>query len=408
MTTPHLLRHVDDLRNQVIEIQRELTRRPALGPENKGTGETEKAAWLLGYMKSLGLSDIREYPCPDARVPAGVRPNLSAKVPGKEKRTLWIIGHMDVVPEGDRSLWKTDPFELAVDGDFVIGRGVEDNQQAIVTGLIAAEALLKTGVTPDLSLGLLFVADEETGMVKGLPHVLESAPDIFGPDDLILVSDMGNDQGSMMEVAEKSCLWLRFIVTGKQCHASTPEAGINSLVASSALVLDLEELYRRFRDKNPLYSPSWSTFVPTKKEANVENVNTIPGRDVFHLDCRVLPEYSLDDVIAKCRELADAVEKRFGVTVAVEETHREQAPAPTPVDAPVVQRLLAALREVRGVEGKPCGVGGQTVAAPLRHKNLPVVVWGTLVPNAHTPNERSGITATLADAKVILHMLHNG
>ncbi len=402
-----LLHSVDSFRNRVVEIQRELTRRPALGPENNGTGETEKAAWLLDFMKGLGLSEIREHPCPDERVPAGVRPNLSARVPGKEQRTLWIIGHMDVVPAGDRSLWKTDPFELAVEGDYVIGRGVEDNQQAIVTGLIAAETLLKAGAAPDLSLGLLFVADEETGMVKGLPHVLESAPELIGPDDLILVSDMGNDRGSMVEVAEKSCLWLRFIVTGKQCHASTPEAGVNSLVASSALVLDLEDLYRRFRNKDSLYSPSWSTFVPTKKEANVENVNTIPGRDVFYLDCRVLPEYSLEDVTAVCRELADEVEKRFGVTVTIEEVHREQAPAPTPVDAPVVRRLLAALKEVGGVDGKPCGVGGQTVAAPLRHRGFSVVVWGTLVPNAHTPNERSGIGATLADTKVLLRMLFN-
>ncbi len=398
---------LDSFRDRIIHIQRELTRRPALGPENNGTGETEKAAWLVDFMKGIGLSEIREHPCSDDRVPTGFRPNISAKVPGKDRRTLWLIGHMDVVPVGDRSLWKTDPFELAVDGDYVIGRGVEDNQQAIVTGLVAAEALLKAGAVPDLSLGLLFVADEETGMVKGLPHVLESAPELIGPEDLILVSDMGNDRGSMVEVAEKSCLWLRFIVTGKQCHASTPEAGVNSLVASSALVLELEELYRRFREKDPLYSPSWSTFVPTKKEANVENVNTIPGRDVFYLDCRVLPNYTLNDVIAKCRELADAVEHRFGVTVAIEEVHREQAPTPTPVDAPVVQRLLAALKEVRNVEGNPCGVGGQTVAAPLRHRGYSVVVWGTLVPNAHTPNERSGIGATLDDAKVLVRMLYN-
>ncbi len=404
--TAALFHSVNTLRDKVIELQRELTRRPALGPENNGGGETERAAWLLDCMRRLGLSDICEYPCPDKRVPAGFRPNLSARVPGKSERTVWIVGHMDVVPVGDRTLWKSDPFELSVDGDFVIGRGVEDNQQAIVTGLIAAEALLTSGRIPDRSLGLLFVADEETGMAKGLPHVLQSAPGLIGPDDLILVSDMGNAEGSMVEIAEKSCLWLRFTVMGKQCHASTPEAGVNSLVAASSLILDLEGLYRRFRNKDPLYSPPWSTFVPTKKEANVENVNTIPGRDVFYLDCRILPEYFLEEVLAKCREIADGVEQRLGVSVEIEEIHREQAPAPTSAQSPVVRSLLAALKEVRGVSAVPCGVGGQTVAAPLRHMGLPVAVWGTLVPNPHTPNERSSIKATLDDAKVLLRMLY--
>ena len=46
--------------------------------------------------------------------------------------TLWTVGHMDVVPVGDLNLWSGDPFTLRVDGDTLIGRGVEDNHQGIV------------------------------------------------------------------------------------------------------------------------------------------------------------------------------------------------------------------------------------------------------------------------------------
>lgn len=400
-----LLHHVEGQRDAVIDWQRELTARPALAPENQGTGEAAKAAWLLGELRRLGLSEIREFPSEDPRVPGGFRPNISARVPGKTQRTLWLISHLDVVPPGDARLWRSPPYVMRAEGDYVFGRGVEDNQQAVVTGLLAAEALLRLGVVPDLSLGLLFVADEETGMSYGLPHVLDTAPDLIQPDDLVLVPDMGNSEGSMVEVAEKGCLWLRFTVTGRQCHASTPHDGVNSLVAASALILALEELYRRFRAKDPLYSPSWSTFVPSKKEANVENINTLPGRDVFYLDCRVLPRYLLDDVAARCRIIADQVAVAYKVDVSIEAVHREVAPHPTSAEAPVVRRLLSALRELRGVEGKLCGMGGQTVAAPLRHKNIPTAVWATLVPNAHTPNERSSISATVADAQVVLRML---
>lgn len=397
--------YLDSQQDRVIHWQRELTARPALGPDNSGTGEQEKAAWLTEELVRLGLSDIRQHPCPDTRVPAGFRPNISARVPGKSARTLWVIGHMDVVPPGDLKLWKSPPYELRVDGDFIYGRGVEDNQQAIVTALLAAEALIRNQRTPDVSLGLLFVSDEETGMHYGLPHVLESAPELIRQDDLILVPDMGDDAGGMVEIAEKSCLWLRFTVTGKQCHASTPEQGINSLVAASACVMELERLYRVFRNKNSMYAPAWSTFVPSKKEANVENVNTLPGRDVFYLDCRVLPEYSLADVEKEVRAIAGEVDGRYGTTTEVEIVHREQAPTPTPADSPTVRRLTAALKSLRGIEAKLCGVGAQTVAANLRHKHLHAAVWATLIPNAHTPNERSRISATIADAKVVLTML---
>ena len=397
--------YLDSQQDSVIRWQREMTSRPALGPENNGTGEEEKAAWLTAELARMGLSDIRQHPCPDPRVPSGFRPNISARVPGKSKRTLWVIGHMDVVPPGEAQLWQSSPYELRIDGDHIYGRGVEDNQQAIVTAMLAAKALIRNKEVPDLSLGLLFVADEETGMRFGLPHVLASAPDLIGRDDLILVPDMGDHTGSMVEIAEKSCLWLRLTVTGKQCHASTPDEGVNSLVAASACVLELQRLYRVFRKKNSMFTPSWSTFVPSKKEANVENINTLPGRDVFYLDCRVLPEYSLDDVEKEVRAIAVEVGARYKAGIEVEIVHREQAPEATPADSPTVRRLTAALKNLRGIEAKLCGVGGQTVAACLRHNKLHVAVWATLMPNAHTPNECSRISATIADAKVVLAML---
>lgn len=397
--------YLDSQRDLVIRWQRELTARPALGPENNGAGEHEKAEWLAAELARMGLADICRYPCPDVRVDAGFRPNLSARLPGGRKRTLWVIGHLDVVPPGDISLWRSPPHELRVEGDLLHGRGVEDNQQAIVTAMLAAQALLRNRATPELSLGLLFVADEETGMRHGLPHVLASAPELIAGEDLVLVPDMGNHSGTMVEIAEKSCLWLRLSVIGKQCHASTPDEGVNSLVAASACVLELDRLYRIFRRKDPLFTPSWSTFVPSKKEANVENINTLPGRDVFYLDCRVLPEYSLDDVEKAVRSIAGEIAVRYKVAVEVDVVHREQAPEATPADSPVVRSLAAALKTVRGIDAQLCGVGGQTVAACLRRNGLHAAVWATLMPNAHAPDECSRISATIADAKVILSML---
>ena len=106
-------------RDKVIEYQTAMTAIPALGPDNGGTGEMAKARYLEGILRDLGCRDIVHIDAPDPRVPDGVRPNIAARFPGKSSRTLWIMGHMDVVPPGELSQWKTNPWEVRVDGDTI-------------------------------------------------------------------------------------------------------------------------------------------------------------------------------------------------------------------------------------------------------------------------------------------------
>ncbi|MDR2162214.1 MAG: M20 family metallo-hydrolase [Desulfovibrio sp.] len=396
---------LDSSRDQIVLWQRSLTARPALGPENGGEGERQKADWLHQELTALGLSDIRSYPCPDHRVPCGFRPNISARVQGKGGPTLWVISHLDVVPPGDNALWTHPPFELHVLADHVYGRGVEDNHQGIVSSLLAARALLNCGITPDISLGLLFVADEETGMSHGLPYVLGADPHLIAPDDLCLVPDMGNATGSMVEIVEKSVLWLRFTVLGAQSHASRPSDGVNSLVAASACILALDALHRTFNEQDLRFLPAGSTFVPSKKEANVENINTLPGKDVFYMDCRVVPGYPLERILEETRRIAETVARQYGARIEVDPVHAVQAPPATPDNAPVVRRLLSALAELRGIAGELRGSGGLTEANCLRACGRQAVAWATLEGNAHSGDESSSILATVADAKVIARML---
>jgi len=401
-----VLARLDAAAPEVVALQRDLVAIPALGPANDGDGETAKAAWLASHLRSLGLPEIRELNAPDSRVPSGLRPNLAARIPGQDaSRTLWIIAHTDIVPAGDLGLWRTDPFTLQVDGDVLVGRGVEDNHQGLVSGLVLARAVLEAGAVPPVGLGLLLVADEETGSKYGLDWVVANHPELFSDRDLFLVPDHGQPDSAAVEVAEKSMLWLKVTVQGRQCHASTPQAGVNSLVAAADLILRLRGLYERFPERDELFAPPISTFEPTKKEANVPNVNTIPGRDVFYVDCRVLPSIPLDVVEAEIKARGAAVEAEHGVQISYEPVQREQAAPATPVDSDVVRLLLAAIREQYGVAPRPEGIGGGTVAAFLRRRGHHAAVWSTLVGNAHQPNEQSRISFTLGDAKVMARVL---
>lgn len=404
-----IFRHIEESRDYLIQLQRDLVSIPALGPHNGGEGEKDKAEWLKGHLVSLGLTDIVEMNAPDDSVPCGYRPNLAVTIPGADtSRTLWIISHIDIVPPGDLKLWNSDPYELQVDGDTIIGRGVEDNHQGLVSSMLVARALLAEGITPAMNLGLMFVADEETGSKFGLDYIAENHLDMFGPKDLFLVPDFGVSSGEMVEIAEKSMFWLKVVVEGKQCHASTPEQGTNSLVAAADLILKTRSLYKTYDKRNELFTPAHSTFEATKKEANVENVNTLPGRDVFYLDCRILADYDLDEVLETIAGLAREVEQTWGVRIAFETVQREQAAPQTEPDSPIAATMMRAIREVYGNNPKPVGVGGGTVAAFLRRKGFPAVVWATLDHMAHQPNESSSISHTMGDAKVMASALMNG
>ncbi|MFZ5426210.1 MAG: M20 family metallo-hydrolase [Thermodesulfobacteriota bacterium] len=397
-----ILDHISASRETVIALQQLLVSIPAIGPDNGGEGERAKTGAMLAWLEDNGITGAVEYRAPDSRVPCGHRPSIKAVIPGKDaSRTMWVISHLDVVPPGDLSLWASDPYKLTLDGEFLVGRGVEDNHQGVVASLLVAKALVEKGVQPPINYGMLLVADEENGSKYGLDWLLKNHPELFGKDDLYIIPDFGIPSSEMVEIAEKSMLWLKITLSGKQCHASSPEEGVNTLVASAAFILRLTKLHDRFPAVNDLFKPANSTFQPTKKEANVENVNTIPGRDVFYIDCRVLPQYDLDDVLEAIHEMGREICQTYGVTVQYDIVQKEQAAPATPKDAEVVRRVLKAVKSVYGGNPRPMGVGGGTVAAYLRRAGLDAVVWATWVPNAHQPNERSLVANNIGDAKVM-------
>ena len=390
---------------RVVELQSALTACKALGPDNGGRGELDKVRRITDWLTACGVRDLRRMDAPDNRVPDGLRPNLIARLSGTTSRTLWLFGHTDVVPPGDPAAWTSDPWRVRREGDWLYGRGVEDNQQAIVCGLLIAQELKAQGITPDLSLGLIFVSDEETSSRYGIHYILKTHADLFGPDDFVVVPDYGVADGSSIEISEKGQLWMRVEVLGHQCHASRPQEGRNSLVAAADMILHVRDLESIYAQVDPLFQPPCCTFVPTRHEENVPNINSLPGKDVFYIDCRILPGISHDDVLASAREIMEAVAERHGVTVDITTVTNAPASPATPPDSEVVLRLSAGIREIYGIEPHCDGSGGGTVAVGFRDMGIPAAVWASVVPTYHLANEYSLISRTIGDAQVLARML---
>jgi succinyl-diaminopimelate desuccinylase len=395
------------LESEMVLFLSGLISRPSVGPSSGGEGEWNRVEWIQEQALAMGLDDLERLDADDPTVPSGKRPNLviwlrRGEGPYEGPRLL-VLTHSDVVPPGNLDDWTGDPFTARVENGRVIGRGAEDNGQSLTASLFAARVLLDLGLRPEMDVGLVMVADEEVNNAKGIGHLTDLG--FFRRDDLVLVPDHGEPDGRLVEVSEKAMAWIKVTTRGRQCHPSMPGKGINAHRAAMRFGVRVDQaLHDRFAGEDGKFDHPFSSFEPTKKEANVENVNMVPGEDIFFFDCRLLPQYQLADVLVEMRAVADGVEADTGATISLEPVLMDEAAPPTPVDAPIVGRLLGAIEMVYDNDPYPGGIGGGTCAAHLRRAGIPAAVWEKVANNAHAPNEYALVENLVGDAEVFARL----
>ena len=396
---------IDGYRSTIVQWEQELTAIQALDPDSGGDGEARKAEKVLEILAKIGITEVEVYKAPDERVSAGYRPSIVARIPGKDHtQRLWLMSHMDVVPAGELKDWASDPWEAKVEGNKIFGRGVEDNQQGLVSSLCLAKAVMEEGVELPRDLCLLFVADEETGNDLGINYLLENHS-IFNEQDLIVVPDGGESDGSMIEVAEKGILWLKCTVKGKQTHGSTPDRGINAHSAAAHLIVKLEQLYSKFDQKRRrLRSTHKHLRGHQDRSRRAQRQHPARRAHVLHglpgdAGLRAGPGGG------HRRGHGQGGGSAPGTSTVVSSIQRQDAAPPTPVDAPVVRALERAVKAVYEVEARPMGIGGGTVAAYIRKKGFNAAVWARMDETMHGPNEYCIIDNLVGDAKVFAYLL---
>ncbi len=398
-----VMENIEKYREEMKDTLMELIRIPAIGPDNDGDGEKEKADYIEELIEDFGFDSIERFDAEDDRVPDDIRPNIVATKKGEVDKNLAILTHMDIVPEGDLDEWDTDPFEPVFKNGKIYGRGAEDNGQALVSSIYAVKALSDSGQKPHYTIKIIIVSDEETGSKYGVQHVLEK--DILDKDDLVLVPDHSEDEGKGIEIVEKSGLWTKIEIHGKQGHAAMPFDTINAnrIMARYQNLVD-EELRHKFDQQDELFSPSNSTFEPTKRLANVPNVNSIPGKETQYFDCRILPTIQLDEVKKVFEDAADQFEDETGAEIKVDYVTEMEAPEKTPEDSEVVKKLITAVKDTTSFEPEVVGIGGGTVAKHFRDKGIPTAVWCSNKGLAHQPNEYAVLDYMIRDCKVFARM----
>jgi succinyl-diaminopimelate desuccinylase len=404
-----LCAEVESLKDEMVSTLTKLIRIPAISPDYGYEGEWDKAAALREILEGWPFDRIEQYDAPDERAKKGVRPNILAFYEGEDPEAprLWILTHLDVVPPGDPATWTvTEPFSPLVKDGKIYGRGSEDNGQSVVSSLYAVRAMMNLGIRPKGSVVLAFVSDEETGSAHGLKWLVESHPELFGERDFVLVPDGGDEDGTFIETAEKSILWLKVRVVGRQVHASMPQKGMNAHRIALEYAHRLDRLlHEKYAVADDLFDPPESTFEPTMVSNPAGSPNIVPGEHELVFDCRMLPGFTTEEILDDARDLADLVREEFGEgdlpRFSFETLQRLDAPEPTDPESPIVTALKQAVSDLRGKVTSVGGIGGGTFAAFFRKRGIPAVVWATLDEMAHQADEYARIDNLVEDAKVM-------
>ncbi len=81
---------------------------------------------------------------------------------GQGDSMFGVLAHLDVVPVGDVSQWKHDPFTLTQSEGKLFGRGASDDKGPIISTLMALKILLDKGYELNQRVRFIFGSDEES------------------------------------------------------------------------------------------------------------------------------------------------------------------------------------------------------------------------------------------------------
>jgi len=360
--------HFDD----EVRYLQALVQVPTDTPPGNNAPHAERTAELLsqwGYV-------AEKHPVPAAEVQAYGLQSLTNLIVrrrfSEQGRTVALNAHGDVVPPGEG--WTHPPYGGEVVDGKLYGRAAAVSKSDFATFTFALRALdalvAQQAVALQGGVELHFTYDEEFGGELGPGYLLREG--LTQPDLLIAA-------GFSYEVvtAHNGCLQMEVTVHGEMAHAAIPHTGVDALQGAVTI---LNALYQQ----NTLYQQVTSQ-VPgiTHPYLNVgrieggTNTNVVPGKVVFKLDRRMIPEEDPVAVEASIRQvIADAAARFPGIRVEIKRLLLAHSLKPLAGNAPLVDALQ---RHGQAIFGQPIPTSGTPLYTDVRlycAQGIPAVIYG--------------------------------
>jgi acetylornithine deacetylase len=340
--------------------------------------------------------------------PLAGRPQTVATFEGSGGgRSLLINGHIDVVDEGDRSHWDSDPFSAELRDGRIYGRGAVDMKGGIASAYFALQVLHACGVRLAGDVFFEVVTDEETcamGTVAAIERGYRA--------DAGLVPEPTN---LGMWIATRGLLHGVLTIPGRSAHAEINQpswqegGGVNAIERALPLLAALGRLTENWRERPskrdplvgiPAVQPTVITggsFIANVPESVRVQVNaTYLVADADSAGYGSAPRAEIVDAVAS----AAAVDDWLREHPPTWSWSTDYPPAEIAPDEEIIAVALGAAKEVGGTHG---AVGIDTTydgALLTLFARTPSPAFGPGdLGRAHAPNEWVGVDELVQSAK---------
>jgi predicted dipeptidase len=364
---------------------------------------------------------------------------------------IGIMCHLDVVPPGDLSTWKSDPFKGELRNGEIYGRGTGDDKGPTIAAIYAVKAILDSKINLKKRIRLMFLTDEET-LWRGIDRYKESEqepifafaadgyfPFTYAEKGLLQLtlkkdkkeSDIIFNGGENYNSVAYNAVYkgeltpliatkidnqeIKYKITNNEieiigipAHASKPELGKNAVLYLANIFKEigiqdnhiklLTEVFNYDVKQTKLFDKQ---IVDRTGEISV-NIGAIDmTKDIaIKLDMRLPVTYQKEDII---KQVKDKVIK-YGFSI---EFRSYLNPLYVSLDSPFTKILLDTYQEIsKDYESKPIINGGATFARAYPDRAVCFGVKFNGKPSyAHEPNERIDIESLIKGTEIYYETL---
>lgn len=317
------------------------------------------------------------------RVDRNGTPNLFARWGARgANRSFGFNGHTDVVPVGEASAWKQDPFGAALVDGWMYGRGAVDMKSGVAAFAAAAIDFVRA-TPPDGAVILTITGDEEGNATDGTVALLDWMATNGERMTHCLVGEptCPNEMGEMMKIGRRGSMTCWFTATGVQGHSAYPHRARNPL---SALVRLMSRLEEKPLDEGTAHFDPSTLAITTIDCGNPAN-NVIPERGRATVNIRFNDLHSGASLTQWLQDHADAVQAETGVHFDL----RIQVSGESFLTAP--DQFSELVRDaVQAETGRlpEYSTSGGTSDARFVKSHCPVVEFGLVGKTMHQVDER--------------------
>lgn len=410
MTTSHtaLDQWIDQHFDEQVRFLQALVRVPTDTPPGHNAPHADTTAELL---QAFGYQ-AEKHPVPAADVQAQGMQSITNLIVrrrfGPGGRTIALNAHGDVVPPGEG--WTHDPYGADIVDGQLYGRAAAVSKSDFATFTFALRALEAVAPPAQGAVELHFTYDEEFGGELGPGWLLKNG---LTQPDLMIAAGFSHE----VVVAHNGCLQLEVTVEGEMSHAAIPDSGCDALQGAVHIMNALYALNAQYKQTRSQVEGITHPYLNIGQIEGGTNTNVVPGKAVFKLDRRMIPEEdpaqverAIRDTIAQAAASYAPPRGRSDLRVNVRRLLLAHAMTPLPGNAPLVQAIQRHGQAVLGHTPAAVGTPLYTDVRLYVQRGIPGVIYGAgprtvLESHAKRADERLNLSDLRAATKVVARTL---